>query len=397
VVKLRRRNRRHRRTSGRARLRSTGRRRNGPMFEKTDAPGGTGAQPLHDRESRPLDHLALRRSSAAAIRCRLARQKSAKPEEARAVEAGRRLVHLRRLNRPLAPAKRTHLQSTRPRSGARRAERSSRVGRTPTPVRLPKPISCPGAPPSRCGSRAAESWIRHAPDTPWCPQQSPARSAPDRRRPVAPSKGNSAESRQLTWLGRSPRTAALVDKRCPRSTPTSLSRRTREGGASWRAIGSRPAPANVDEQHWRPGLLLVVYSARRECGVAPAMRRSADHSRVEPLLDQPQDPPVSQRAYVTWERMDLIAARWLPPARILHPWPETRFAATTRGRSPESWTLTLESERGAARSPAWTTSRTAEGHSLPRIPPGRAHGALACRPRGRPGPIPTLRGRCSSR
>jgi RNA-directed DNA polymerase len=44
----------------------------------------------------------------------------------------------------------------------------------------------------------------------------------------------------------------------------------------------------------------------------------------------------SQRAYVTWERMDRIAARWLPPARILHPWPEARFAATTRGRSPVS-------------------------------------------------------------
>lgn len=44
----------------------------------------------------------------------------------------------------------------------------------------------------------------------------------------------------------------------------------------------------------------------------------------------------SQRAYVPWKRMDRIAARWLPPARILHPWPEARFAATTRGRSPVS-------------------------------------------------------------
>jgi RNA-directed DNA polymerase len=44
----------------------------------------------------------------------------------------------------------------------------------------------------------------------------------------------------------------------------------------------------------------------------------------------------SQRAYVTWERMDRIAARWLPPPRILHPWPQARFAATTQGRSPVS-------------------------------------------------------------
>ena len=33
-------------------------------------------------------------------------------------------------------------------------------------------------------------------------------------------------------------------------------------------------------------------------------------------------------------RMDRIATRWLPPARVMHPYPEVRFAATTQGRSP---------------------------------------------------------------
>lgn len=42
----------------------------------------------------------------------------------------------------------------------------------------------------------------------------------------------------------------------------------------------------------------------------------------------------SQRHRLTWERMNRIAARWLPPPRVLHPYPEVRFAATTRGRSP---------------------------------------------------------------
>jgi group II intron reverse transcriptase/maturase len=42
----------------------------------------------------------------------------------------------------------------------------------------------------------------------------------------------------------------------------------------------------------------------------------------------------SQRHRLSWERMDRIAARWLPPARVLHPYPEARFAATTQGRSP---------------------------------------------------------------
>jgi len=42
----------------------------------------------------------------------------------------------------------------------------------------------------------------------------------------------------------------------------------------------------------------------------------------------------SQRTTVTWERMSRLEARWLPPARILQPWPERRFDARTQGRSP---------------------------------------------------------------
>jgi len=42
----------------------------------------------------------------------------------------------------------------------------------------------------------------------------------------------------------------------------------------------------------------------------------------------------SQRHRLTWQRMNRLVARWLPPARTLHPFPEVRFAACTRGRSP---------------------------------------------------------------
>ena len=42
----------------------------------------------------------------------------------------------------------------------------------------------------------------------------------------------------------------------------------------------------------------------------------------------------SQRYRLTWERMVRLAQRWLPPAKILHPYPEVRFNARTRGRSP---------------------------------------------------------------
>ena len=34
----------------------------------------------------------------------------------------------------------------------------------------------------------------------------------------------------------------------------------------------------------------------------------------------------SQKDRLTWARMDQIAAAWLPPPRILHPWPDERFA-----------------------------------------------------------------------
>jgi RNA-directed DNA polymerase len=42
----------------------------------------------------------------------------------------------------------------------------------------------------------------------------------------------------------------------------------------------------------------------------------------------------SQKGRITWERYKRLATRWLPRPRILHPWPDARFDARTRGRSP---------------------------------------------------------------
>jgi group II intron reverse transcriptase/maturase len=42
----------------------------------------------------------------------------------------------------------------------------------------------------------------------------------------------------------------------------------------------------------------------------------------------------SQRTRTNWQRMSRLEARWLPPPRILHPWPDDRFAAKTQGKSP---------------------------------------------------------------
>jgi RNA-directed DNA polymerase len=41
-----------------------------------------------------------------------------------------------------------------------------------------------------------------------------------------------------------------------------------------------------------------------------------------------------QRTRINWARMNRIANRWLPPARVKHPFPDARFHATTQGRSP---------------------------------------------------------------
>jgi group II intron reverse transcriptase/maturase len=42
----------------------------------------------------------------------------------------------------------------------------------------------------------------------------------------------------------------------------------------------------------------------------------------------------SQRHRLNWKRMDQLATRWLPPVRIVHPWPGHRFDARNCDRSP---------------------------------------------------------------
>jgi hypothetical protein len=42
----------------------------------------------------------------------------------------------------------------------------------------------------------------------------------------------------------------------------------------------------------------------------------------------------SQRTRLNWTRMNRLATRWIPPARVTHPFPNVRFDARTQGRSP---------------------------------------------------------------
>jgi hypothetical protein len=47
--------------------------------------------------------------------------------------------------------------------------------------------------------------------------------------------------------------------------------------------------------------------------------------------------------------MNRIAHRWLPPARVKHPFPDARFHVRTQDRGPVREQRTLGSARGAAR------------------------------------------------
>ena len=37
---------------------------------------------------------------------------------------------------------------------------------------------------------------------------------------------------------------------------------------------------------------------------------------------------------INWARMNRLATKWLPPARVTHPFPDVRFRVRTQGRSP---------------------------------------------------------------
>jgi hypothetical protein len=41
----------------------------------------------------------------------------------------------------------------------------------------------------------------------------------------------------------------------------------------------------------------------------------------------------SHKTRITWARMNDLAQTWLPPARILHPWPEQRLSVLIPGKS----------------------------------------------------------------
>jgi RNA-directed DNA polymerase len=68
---------------------------------------------------------------------------------------------------------------------------------------------------------------------------------------------------------------------------------------------------------------LAYYAVPGNSKAIQAFRTQATRHWCAALRDR------SQRHRLTWKRMDRLATRWLPPARISHPFPEERFYANT--------------------------------------------------------------------
>jgi RNA-directed DNA polymerase len=73
---------------------------------------------------------------------------------------------------------------------------------------------------------------------------------------------------------------------------------------------------------------LAYYAVPGNRAAVAAFRTQATRDWHEALLRR------SQRSRLDWTRMNRIATRWLPPAQVMHPYPDARFDARTRGRSP---------------------------------------------------------------
>ena len=73
---------------------------------------------------------------------------------------------------------------------------------------------------------------------------------------------------------------------------------------------------------------LVYYAVPGNTDAVAAFRTQATRHWYKALRRR------SQRTRLTWERMNRLAKRWLPPARVKHPFPDVRFNARTQGRSP---------------------------------------------------------------
>jgi RNA-directed DNA polymerase len=73
---------------------------------------------------------------------------------------------------------------------------------------------------------------------------------------------------------------------------------------------------------------LAYYAVPGNIGAVTAFRTQATRHWFKALRRR------SQRTRLNWTRMDRLADRWLPPVRLMHPFPKVRFDVRTQGKSP---------------------------------------------------------------
>jgi RNA-directed DNA polymerase len=83
----------------------------------------------------------------------------------------------------------------------------------------------------------------------------------------------------------------------------------------------RHEPVNV-QGHWLKSVLRGHYAYYSVPTNIASVRTVRHHIKVRWYLSLARR---SQRTRLSWKRMNVVAARYLPMPTVLHPWPEQRF------------------------------------------------------------------------
>jgi len=111
-----------------------------------------------------------------------------------------------------------------------------------------------------------------------------------------------------------------------------IARRMRAKLAEVKAQLKRRMHDSVPEQgRWLAAVVrghMAYYSVPGNIHAVAAFRQQVTRHWLKTLRRR------SQKNRTTWTRMRRIETRWLPRARVMHPYPNVRFDARTQGRSP---------------------------------------------------------------
>jgi RNA-directed DNA polymerase len=112
---------------------------------------------------------------------------------------------------------------------------------------------------------------------------------------------------------------------------TALKRRHARLKAIGEELRKRRHQAIAEQGTWLGSVLRGYFAYHAVPGntkVLKAFRMEVSHRWYRSLRRR------SQKKRLNWTKMGRFVNRWLPQPRMMHPWPEQRFAANTQGKSP---------------------------------------------------------------